>query len=755
VVGRIGTLVFLTAGLGWSQLVELYRFDDKLKGAVVSAPQASQAAALAAPMAWKSFDEETPWEPVRGRMGIRNKELIVVGQGSSPVIQAPKDLSIDWSRYESIRMRMMAEGGTEAKIRIGDYELKQKLAPAREYQVYEFEVNLNAATYGRPLAIMPTDSVNQLVSISSIELIPRRLKFTEAAGRQNVGKQEEYRNTLHAAAPSSIAYDITVPASGRLTFGLGIVDKPVTFRVTAGGQSLFSKTMANPDVWEDSEVDLSSYAGRKMRLVFQTESATRGTVGLWANPLMTTAAAKRRPNVLIYMVDTLRASHTGVHGYSRATTPFLNKLAAEGVVFEDCHAQATWTKPSVASMMTSLYSFTHGINMDTDTIPKGATTLAEQMRAGGYVTASAIANPFAGRVTGLERGFDYLMEYPVIQRHRTDAADRGTDSAALNRVMMPWLERHRNEPFLLYVHSTDPHAPYRPPAEFEKKYANPLETPGFNRDYGAMRDMRAYGGGAVVGRAELAAKGLNPDQWIKRAIDRYDGEVEHNDRNFEALVAKLRELRILDDTLIVFVSDHGEEFFDHGWTGHGHSLYEELTHTVWVMWNKKMLPAPRRVKEPVQLIDLMPTLLEITGVRGQGIMQGVSVVPLTKGAALTRKQPVMSSRFRYANVKAVGFVPENQTGTFARIDSQWRLISRDDPKKSSLPAVELYDRRADPSEAKNLVAQRPEVVKKQLGEIQQWIEAQKQIRQHLGNAGQTTMDPQTLERLKSLGYIGK
>jgi hypothetical protein len=119
---------------------------------------------------------------------------------------------------------MLAEGGTEAKIRIGDYELKQKLAPAREYQVYEFEVNLNAATYGRPLAIMPTDSVNQLVSISSIELIPRRLKFTEAAGRQNVGKQEEYRNTLHAAAPSSIAYDITVPARGRLTFGLGIVD---------------------------------------------------------------------------------------------------------------------------------------------------------------------------------------------------------------------------------------------------------------------------------------------------------------------------------------------------------------------------------------------------------------------------------------------------------------------------------------------------------------------------------------------------
>ena len=459
-------------------------------------------------MSWESFTQDTTWQLVRGRIGVRAGEMIVQGQGSSPVILAPKGLSIDWSRYETVRIRMMAEGGNEIKIRIGDYELKQKLAPPREYQVYGFDPNLTMPTYGRPLAIMPTDSVNQLVSISFIELVPRRMRFTEAAGRQTVGKQEEYRNTLYAAAPSAISYRITVPANGRLTFGIGIVDKPVTFRITApsAGQTLYSKTLTDPDTWEDAGVDLSAYAGRAVPLVFQTESATRGAVGLWANPLMTTAGAKRRPNVLIYMVDTLRASHTSVFGYERATTPFLNKLAAEGVVFEDCHAQATWTKPSVASMMTSLYSFTHGIQADTDRIPKGATTLAEQMRSAGYVTASAIANPFAGRVTGLERGFDYLMEYPVVERQRTDAADRGTDSAALNRVIFPWLDRHRHEPFLLYVHSTDPHAPYRPPADLEKQFANPAETAGFNRDYGALRDVRQYGGGAVVGRADLLAK---------------------------------------------------------------------------------------------------------------------------------------------------------------------------------------------------------------------------------------------------------
>ena len=741
-----------------AQTGELYRFDDQLKSATVAASQVGQTAVLAPPMVWKTFTQDTTWQLVRGRVGIRAGEMIVKGEGSSPVILAPKEVSVDWSRYETIQIRMMAEGGSQIGIRIGDYELKDKLAPRGEYQVYSFEVGLNMPTYGRPLAIMPTDSVNALVSISSIELLPRRLRFTEAAGRQNIGKQEEYRNTLYAAAPSSLDFELAVPAGGgRLAFGMGVIDQPVTFRISAGrpGRTLFSKLLSDPQQWEDSEVDLAAYAGRTIRLNFQTESAARGAVGLWANPLLTTTGGKRRPNVLIYMVDTLRANHTSLHGYNRRTTPFLSKLAGEGIVFEDCQAQATWTKPSVASLMTSLYSFTHGISMDTDTIPKGATTLAQQMRAAGYVTASVIANPFAGRVTGLERGFDYLMEYPVVQRQRTDAADRGTDSAALNRVVFPWLERHRHEPFLLYVHSTDPHAPYRPPSEFEKKYANPAETPAFNREYGAMRELRQYGGGAVVGRKDLVAKGVNPEQWIRQAVDRYDGEIEHNDRSFAALIGKLAELRVLDDTLVVFVSDHGEEFLDHGWTGHGHSLYDELTHSVWLMWNRKLLPAPRRIKEPVQLIDVMPTLLELTGIRPEGIMQGVSVMPLIKGLALNRRQPVMSSRLRYPNVRPSGFVPENQTGSFARIDAQWKLISRDQAQQAGLPAVELFDRRADPAETKDLAAQRPELVKRQLAEIHQWIEAQKQIRQHLGGSGgRSTLDRQTLERLRSLGYIG-
>ena len=191
----------------------------------------------------------------------------------------------------------------------------------------------------------------------------------------------------------------------------------------------------------------------------------------------------------------------------------------------------------------------------------------------------------------MQRGFDYLDEWAVVQRYRTDAQDRGTDSEAVNKIAFPWLEQHRDEPFFLYAHATDPHAPYRPPAGFEEKFANPAETAEFDRNCKKLGSTK-YGGGTVINRAGCKPAGVNPDKFIQRALDRYDGEILHNDWSLEQFVDKLKQLGILDNTLIMVISDHGEEFWDHGWTAHGHSLYQELTHGVFVMWNPKLIPAP-------------------------------------------------------------------------------------------------------------------------------------------------------------------
>jgi arylsulfatase A-like enzyme len=736
---------------------ELYRFDDQYQSAAtVSASPVPSSALMADPVIWHNFfsEKDVPWILLRGRLGFRRGDLIVKGDGSSPVILAPKEPPIEWSRYETVEIQMLSEGGTEVKIKIGNDEYKHKLGPLRQYNDYRFDVHI-AEPGSRPLAIMPTDGLFDLVAIKSIRLVPKKANFPQAVGRQFIGKREEYRHTLYVHSPSTVTFEVPVPKGARLHLGMGITEKnsSVKFRVVVdGSRELYSNTITDPDAWEDANLDLSSYAGRNVKLAFETRPEKPGAVALWANPLMTTEAPKRLPNVVMYMIDTLRADHSSLHGYPRDTTPYLKKLGAQGLVFEDCQVQATWTKPSTASLLTSLYSFTHGIINDYDTIPKGATTLAEQLRESGYVTAGIVANPFAGRISGLQRGFDYLSEWAVIQRYRTDAEDRGTDSAAVNKIAFPWLERHRDEPFFLYAHTTDPHAPYRPPAGFEEKFANPADTAEFNRNYKKLRELGQYGGGTVISPAGCARSGVNPGRFIHRAIDRYDGEILHNDWSLEQLAGKLRQLGILDNTLIVVVSDHGEEFWEHGWTAHGQSLYQELTHGVFAMWNPKLIPTPRRVSEPVQLIDVMPTILDLLGQKIPDLVEGQSLAAFVKGEAFQRRGPVMTSR--YASPHARGFVPENGTDTVALLDANWKLLYRDKAKDVGLKKVELYNRRTDLGEAKNVAVQHPQEVERMLGEINRWMDAQKQIKSFLGRGAKATMDQQTLDQLRSLGYIG-
>jgi choline-sulfatase len=736
----------------------IYRFDDQLaSAATVSAPDVGSAIDMAEPLAWHFKDKTVSWDLVRGRMGFKPDQLIVKGENATPVIVSPSNPPIDWSRYESLVIRIVAEGGNEIKVKLGDSEWSQPLAPAMEWQVYKFDLNLRESTFTRPMAIMPTNDLNAPVAIDYIELRPRKTRFASATGRSVTGKQEDYRSAIFARAPSSITYEVSVPKNGVMRFATGIAfGKSLTFRVLAGtaNEQLFSRTTSAADLWEDGEIDLSRFAGTNQKITFRTESLAPDAVGLWANPLIVSKDPKSRPNILVYVVCTLRPDHMSLYGYDRDTTPYLKKLGSSAVVFDAAHAQAPWTKPSVSSLMTSLHAAAHGLVNDTDTIPKSATTLAEQLRSAGYVTASIVANPFAGRTSGLDRGFDYMLEYPVVQRNRTDTVDRGTDSAAINRAIFPWIERHRDEPFFLFVQSTDPHAPYRPPADEEARFANPAETATFNRDYGKLRDVRAYGGGATVTQAEMRAKGVDVETYIKRAKERYDAEIAHNDKSIEDLIGKLKNVGALDNTLVVVASDHGEEFWEHGFGAHGHSVYSELIRVALVFWNPRLLPTPRRISEPVQLIDIMPTVLEMVDIKIPDGTQGQSLFPLLKGQPFTRNAPVIASKLALPKAKEGGGVPENLTDSFARIEGRWKFIYRAQAGRAHLKQAELYDRNADPGDRNDLAPHQKETTGKLTHQVAEWVDVQKQIRKQLGPGGTSKIDARTLERLRSLGYVG-
>ncbi len=750
-----GALRFTSLFLLLVAIVHAQRLDDLIKSS--GAPDNAPIVEIAPPIVWQKFlsEDDITWGLLRGRIGYRKGDLIVKGDGSTPVIVSPDAQPIDWSLYEAVDIRMLAEGGREIKIRIGDSEFKQPIGTAGEYHDYHFAVDVGGLRGSRPLAIMPTDSLTDSVAISSIRLVPRKTNFPGASGKLYFGKNEEYRNVVYAHAPSALDFDVAVSQGAHLHFGMGIAEDAaaVTFRVQVSGKDLYSKTIAAAGAWEDADVDLTAYGGKNIKLVLRAESGRAGAVGLWANPLLTTHAPKSRPNVLIYVIDTLRADHTSLYGYKRDTTPFLKKLAATGVVFDDCQAQATWTKPSIASLLTSIYSYTHGIINDYDTIPKGAATLAEQLRSAGYVTANITASPWSGRVTGLQRGFDYVMEFPVIQRHRTDAADRGTDSAAVNKVVFPWLERIATSRF-----SCTHMPPIRTrriarPAGFEEKFANPAETPQFNRDYASLRDKepiwRRYRGEPRWLQEERnRSRQIHPSEPSTVTTERSCTTTQTWSRSSQ----RLKQLGVLDNTLIIVVSDHGEEFWDHGWTAHGHSLYQELAHSVFLMWNPKLLGGPRRVSEPVQLIDVMPTVLDLLKLKAPDVVQGVSLEPLIRGSAWRRPTPVMTSRF--AHPAAKGLVPENKINTFAVVERNWKLIYREKGKEVGLNRVELYDRRTDRTETNNVASAHPEEVERIMTELGKWLDAQKKIRAVLGKGARSVLDQQTLDQLRSLGYIG-
>ena len=761
---RIGIVLLLALWCcpAWAAPVSpsVIRLDDLVVAADVQASTSASNAAAAEAISWQNFfsKSDIAWQLIRGRIGVRNGDMIVTGAGSSPVILAPTEPAIDWNLYRAVEIRMSATGGNEVKIKIGDFEARQKLGPAGQYNVYRFDVNIGAPKGSRTFGVMPTDSLDALAAIHSIKLIPKPASFPKSWGRSYLGKSDEYRSAIYLHSPSTITLSIPVSAGARLHLGMGITskDNPVRFRVSVEGdlRDIYSGKVSDVDAWSDAEVDLSRWAGRTVKLQLHTESPVEGNVALWANPLVTVPAPGLRPapNVLIYTIDTLRADHAGAYGYARDTTPFLKKFGASGILFDDCQAQAPWTKPSIASLMTSLYAFTHGIMSNSDTIPAGSATLAAQLRKARYTTASIVSTPFVGKATGLERGFDYLLEYPLVLRQVDKRTDAGTDSAALNRVVFPWLDRHRSEPFFLYAHATDPHAPYDPPAPYDSKFANPSEDAIFKRDYERFHSHHEYGGAAVLNRAMCVKAGVNPDAFIRRAKDRYDGEILHNDRNFELLIGKLKQLGLFDNTLIVVLSDHGEEFWDHGWTGHGQSIYNELTHCMLMMWNPALLGSPQHVKEPVQLIDVMPTILDLFGLEPPPVMEGQSLLPLIRSRPFKRRGLVISSKF--AAVKPQGLVPENSTDSFAIIDGRWKFIYRKQAAKADIKKVELYDRIHDRAEQHDVAAQHPGEVEKKTSELAQWIAAQNKVRSLVGEKGTAPLDKQTIERLRSLGYLG-
>jgi arylsulfatase len=345
-------------------------------------------------------------------------------------------------------------------------------------------------------------------------------------------------------------------------------------------------------------------------------------------------------NVLLVVVDALRADHLGCYGYARPTSPGLDARARQGVLFESVTSAAPQTVPSVLSLWSSLYPHRHGNQYFRGTrsfrvpkrdvrprVPDGIPLLATELRAAGYRTGAVVTNPWLATEFGFDRGFERYVHLDRNRRARNRRARDHARAGDVNRRALHLLREWRRERFFLYLHYMDVHSPYDPPPR-----ARELFDPGLGR--------YVYDNGP--------APDLEPED-LARTRALYDAEIRGLDAHLSWLHRRLRLLGLLDRTIVVFTADHGDEFHEHGGLGHGTTLHRELVRVPLVVWHPSL--TPRRVTAPVASVDLMPTLLDLVGVPVPPERDGVSLARLLRGEATPPRDRILLSEL--GRVKAV------------------------------------------------------------------------------------------------------
>ncbi len=459
-----------------------------------------------------------------------------------------------------------------------------------------------------------------------------------------------------------------------------------------------------------------------------------------------TAGEEPRPirRVFLITVDTLRADHLGFHGYRRATSPYLDRLAADSVVFDMAIAQWPKTGPSFASMFTGQYPLTTGLTHHAAIrIPEAYLTLPELLRHQGFSTVAVNSNGILNTDLGWQAGFD---EYLETRTHFPAASDgqqeyRDTMNARrVNELALPLVARHAGDPRLFaWIHYSDPHAPYLLPRGFQ----NPFLEDGFYDD----RRVVPFGSPAapeatpIEGRTDLGFY-----------IAMYDANVLVVDQAIEALMRELERLGMLADALVVFTADHGESLGEHDYhLAHGRLPYN-TTARVPLLWWRQGAGAPRRVAEAVELVDLYPTLRDLVapGLVIAGL-EGDSLAPLLRDAP-----PAAGGDPRYAYSQAGGGSPLTHYRTVQ--DSRVKLVYHPalPTRTGTQPArFEVYDLAGDPLESRNLAAgagpEAPEL-RRLRAALRRWMGDRDWISPPRGLAQQHSEE--TLRALRALGYLG-
>lgn len=740
------------------------------------------------------------WRALNDIQGLAVRDGMLAGTtGDVPILHGlrPDDLDENDLLY-AIEVRMRVSAGTEAGISFnnasdtdaewasdrveqfrnpGRVPLVAELTPGEDVLTYTFREAGSTFRIGsmRNILIQPTDADEARFEIESIRIITVKEHLASVpSGPGWQGLDEIYYETIVSRSPERVTWEVDLPSHPWLDVAYGTIeDGPVTFevRVASGGADTFllKRTVTTPRRWNPSRLDLSDWAGQRVTLTLALDAESPGRLGYWGTPVVRNSGVMpelddatedratlldggtRRPQaVILFLADALRRDHLPMYGYERSTAPVLSRLASEGVVFADNIAQASWTKVSVPSILTSLYPTTHGIVDMPDRLPSSATTLAEAFRAAGFATWQTSSVVFSGKLSNLHQGVDVLHE-------RASIGDLGHSSSKTARTytdrFLEWLDDHSDVPFFAFVHVFDPHSPFEPYPPYDTLWASAEAAAEYEADWEKLRaaDLPAA---QLPNVDELDQVGIDAERFTSHEIDWYDSSIRAMDVEIGRIIQRLEELGLADKTVFAFVADHGEEFLEHGQEFHGNSTYGEMMNVPLILWWPGVLPAGTRVEQTTESVDLMPTLLDLTGIAAPEGAQGQSLLPfIVDPEGVSDFGAVRRAAFsERARVTVLDLPEKYDVDSFAIVLDGWKLVQIVDPPEGRAE-YELYDHEADPLDLHDVAAENPEIVERLAAELETWREYAVASRPPPDTEAIESLSADEIARLRSLGYI--
>ena len=589
------------------------------------------------------------------------------------------------------------------------------------------------------------------IDILSVSVVPKSAEYSDASvGVRTEVRGQAYRRALWARTPAQLSYTLTVPEGARLDFGMGVLQEEpaVTFRVTAEGaagtEPLFEESWRDPRRWGQRSVDLGSLVGQTVTLSLEAHSAGAGlganNVALWAAPTVTGSVTADQPNIIFYVIDGAAADQMSVYGYNRVTTPNLERLAAEGAVFEYAYSNSSWSKTSTPSFMTSLqHSVLGGYVSDNDALPDEAITMAQRLHGAGYQTAVFTTNPYAGVMSSLDRGVDVLREAGV--EHNV------TSSTVLQQDFWRWRRTYPGTPYWVHFQTTDVHWPTRPLPPAAGLFVTP-ERRALHEQQERALDI-SFPTSARPERFEEL--GIDRAAFFDTSRGLYDETMAHQDVQLGRFVERLRATGEWNNTVLIVTADHGTGSVFDAPAGGDRSIFSFAYRVPLIIVWPGHIEAGQRFAEPVSLIDVLPTVLELAGLPPAEVAQGQSLAPLLLGEEGWEPQPVIFDEF-WLDGDAGAL-----TGYIAMLDGRWLAwlnVPGQDPERSSDASsrLRLYDRWRLPLGG-SANEEYPELVTEYTRRLQEQLREHQALGERFTRPTAAQLTSEQLRTLRSLGYI--